>query len=58
MPFCSNCGEEVKEDTKFCSKCGTAINTVDQPISNPQNTNNGINCPNCGSIYLLEVPYV
>ena len=22
MPFCSNCGAEVKENTKFCDKCG------------------------------------
>lgn len=50
MPFCSNCGAEVNEGTKFCAKCGTSINAENQPISNPQNINGGINCPNCGSI--------
>lgn len=30
MPFCSNCGAEVKENAKFCDKCGTAINANNQ----------------------------
>lgn len=25
MPFCSNCGKEVSEDTKFCPECGQRL---------------------------------
>ncbi len=25
MPFCSNCGKEVSEDTKFCPQCGKPL---------------------------------
>ena len=24
---CSNCGSEVPDDAKFCTSCGTALNT-------------------------------
>ena len=26
MKYCSNCGEEIKNNSKFCSDCGTKIN--------------------------------
>lgn len=26
MKYCSNCGEEIKNNSKFCSNCGTKIN--------------------------------
>lgn len=50
MPFCSNCGNEVKDNTKFCPNCGNAMNKESEPTSTPQNNNSGINCPKCGSI--------
>ena len=25
MPYCSNCGTELNEGTKFCPECGTAV---------------------------------
>jgi len=25
LPYCSKCGAELKEDDKFCPKCGTAV---------------------------------
>lgn len=28
MAFCSNCGNELKEGAKFCSKCGTKISVA------------------------------
>lgn len=52
MSFCSNCGAEVKENAKFCDKCGTALNANNQQI-NTQNTTSGITCPKCGSIIPL-----
>lgn len=50
MPFCSNCGNEVKDNTKFCPNCGNAINAECEVETPQQNTNSGINCPKCGSI--------
>ncbi len=26
MAFCRNCGEEIKENVKFCGECGTPVN--------------------------------
>ena len=30
--FCSKCGQKLEEDSKFCIKCGTAVNT--SPVTN------------------------
>ena len=50
MPFCNNCGKEVKEGTKFCSGCGASL-TGETPSSNThQNNISGTPCPQCGSI--------
>ena len=50
MPYCSNCGKELKEGTKFCSGCG-APQTDETPTSDTQqNNSSGIPCPKCGSI--------
>jgi uncharacterized membrane protein YvbJ len=27
MPYCSNCGNKLEEDAKFCSKCGMAVDS-------------------------------
>ncbi len=32
MAFCTNCGKEVPEGTKFCPNCGTAIQTRDRGV--------------------------
>ena len=50
MPFCSNCGNEINDNAKFCPKCGTAANAENEPASTTQNNTSGINCPKCGSI--------
>ena len=50
MPFCNNCGQEVKEGAKFCSGCGASL-TGETPSSNThQNNISGTPCPQCGSI--------
>lgn len=30
--FCFNCGKEVLDTAKFCSECGTAINSTNEPV--------------------------
>jgi len=30
MAFCSNCGSELREGAKFCSKCGTPVHLSDE----------------------------
>lgn len=29
--FCENCGAKIDDDSKFCTECGAAINSVDPP---------------------------
>ncbi|HER54376.1 MAG TPA: zinc ribbon domain-containing protein [Candidatus Bathyarchaeota archaeon] len=31
MPFCENCGKELKENSKFCGNCGTPVQNYAQP---------------------------
>ena len=52
--YCSNCGEELDAEDKFCESCGKPVKT--KKISNKQEVSNTtkINkkkykCPNCGS---------
>ena len=37
MPFCENCGKELKQTSKFCGSCGTPVDnkTQTEPISSP-----------------------
>ena len=35
MAFCSKCGNQVADGSKFCDKCGASVNGT-----NPKNTNN------------------
>lgn len=32
MPFCTNCGAQVKEGSQFCASCGTKIGTPIPPL--------------------------
>lgn len=50
MSFCSNCGNKVKEGTKFCSKCGASLSNESESINNQHNTNLKIPCPKCSSL--------
>ena len=36
--YCEKCGSKLESDSKFCTKCGTAINGTEN-----------ISCPYCGS---------
>ena len=39
MKYCPNCGAEVKENSKFCSKCGSSItNVVNEVNRNAMNS--------------------
>ena len=41
MKYCPNCGAEVKENSKFCSKCGSSItNVVNEVNRNDMNSQN------------------
>ena len=53
MPFCSNCGAEIKENTNFCDKCGTAVNANNNQVGTQQSTTSGITCSKCGSLIPL-----
>jgi len=33
--FCSQCGEKIPDDSKFCSKCGAALGVAEVPASAP-----------------------
>lgn len=60
--FCSNCGKEIKNDSKFCSGCGKSVNnnnstntnevskSIQNTINNTNNTNtiNNINSSSKG----------
>ena len=50
MPFCHNCGKEVKEGTKFCSGCGASLSDEPQSSNTQQDNVSGTICPKCGSI--------
>lgn len=51
MPFCTNCGNQITEDAKFCSHCGAAVNKTNK---NNQSDRKKIydgdihKCPHCG----------
>ena len=35
MSFCTNCGNEMPENAKFCSKCGASINGDENATATP-----------------------
>jgi hypothetical protein len=34
--FCINCGQKLEDNSRFCIKCGTAVNTASVPNTPPQ----------------------
>ena len=37
--YCANCGEELKEGSKFCDKCGTKVGESTEKKENATSTN-------------------
>lgn len=33
MPFCMNCGKELKDDEKFCPACGTEVEKEEELVN-------------------------
>ena len=52
MAFCSNCGQQLAEGAKFCSKCGMPVPTILNNHSARRITYEGeiYKCPNCGEV--------
>ncbi len=47
---CQVCGAELRENSKFCERCGSPVtdNTKDIPVDKPEEKF----CPNCGCIFV------
>lgn len=55
--ICPNCGQPIKQDTKFCANCGAKLDTgnLTQANANPQNTVlNGIEYSNSTEVTVKE----
>lgn len=51
MAFCSNCGEKINDDAKFCPACGAATNGTQAKQKRVQEyAGTLIKCPNCGEV--------
>ena len=52
MPFCSNCGKQVPNGSKFCYNCGSSIVTDYQSTSKRTTVFEGEihKCPSCGAV--------
>ena len=48
MPFCTNCGQELDDEAKFCVKCGTTINKNKNAQRETVYDGKIHKCPNCG----------
>ena len=51
MAFCQNCGNQLADDAKFCSNCGTpAGSTGTENIRKQEYVGSVKKCPNCGAV--------
>jgi hypothetical protein len=48
--FCKNCGSELKENEKFCSKCGTSATTIERGSSEDSLNSENIPGADCNRI--------
>ena len=62
--FCSHCGKELAEDTKFCPSCGTETGKQEAVPAAQKSvvTNNQPSCSKCGSsdisLQIKDVSYI
>lgn len=62
MPFCTNCGAKVADNTKFCTYCGAVVNynnTAPQSSRETVYEGNIHKCPHCGqtlSAFIARCP--
>lgn len=49
--ICTNCGAEIKEDSKFCGSCGAKVEDVEEVIEELEEVVEEVEniCPNCGT---------
>lgn len=50
MPFCTNCGQELSTNAKFCSNCGAATGARDRSKRTSVYEGELHKCPNCGEV--------
>ena len=53
--FCSNCGKEIDNNSKFCQYCGAKLQEENVIIANKESTNNV--CSICGYVYDKDKKY-
>ncbi len=53
VKFCSNCGNQLNDESKFCAKCGTRVDDVGGQPGTQQNVNAGVFCGKCGALVPL-----
>ncbi len=50
MAYCSNCGNQLAEGSKFCNNCGTAVNSENNNQRKTVYEGQIHKCPNCGDV--------
>ena len=50
MAYCSNCGNQLVEGSKFCNNCGTAVNSENNNQRKTVYDGEIHKCPNCGEV--------
>ena len=56
--YCPNCGNKVLENSNFCTKCGTNLNTGETKENNYNNSNPDITLPNRNIVTCLILSFI
>ena len=51
MPFCMNCGKELKDDEKFCPACGTEVEKEEELVNEILDEPEAKPVPKCFTIF-------